>query len=62
LQGGCQANGFNFGAGVSWLLNRHMRVTADYDFTDQRSTSNPTLPTTGSYTRSVALLALRWAL
>ena len=62
LQGGGQANGFNFGAGVSWLLNRHMRVTADYDFTDQRSTSNPTLPTTGSYTRSIGLLALRFAL
>jgi hypothetical protein len=62
LQGGGQANGFTLGAGVSWLLNRHMRLTADYDFTDQRSTSNPTLATTGSYTRSVALLALRFAL
>jgi hypothetical protein len=62
LQGGGQADGFTLGAGVSWLLNRHLRISADYAFTDQRSTNNPTLPTTGSYTRSIGLLALRFAL
>ncbi len=62
LQGGGQADGFTVGAGVTWLLNRHMRLSADYGFTDQRSTSNPTLPTAGSYTRSIGLLTLRFAL
>ena len=46
------------GAGVTWLLNRHLRLSATYDFTDQRG-SNPTLQTTGSYTRSIGLLTLR---
>ena len=49
-------------SGVTWLLNRHMRLSANYDFTDQRSDSNPTLLTTGSYTRSIGLLTLRFAL
>jgi hypothetical protein len=62
LQGGGRSNGFSLGAGVSWLLNRHMRLSADYNFTDQRSTSSPTLQTTGSYTRSIGLLTLRFAL
>jgi hypothetical protein len=62
LQGGGQSNGFSIGAGVTWLLNRHMRLSANYDFTDQRSDSNPTLLTTGSYTRSIGLLTLRFAL
>jgi hypothetical protein len=62
LQGGGQANGFSAGAGVSWLLNRHMRLSATYDFTDQRGTSNPVLLTSGSYTRSIGLLTLRLAL
>jgi hypothetical protein len=62
LQGGGQADGFTVDAGVTWLLNRHMRLSADYGFTDQRSTSNPTLPTAGSYTRSIGLLTLRFAL
>jgi hypothetical protein len=62
LQGGGQADGFTVGAGVTWLLNRHLRLSADYGFTDQRSTSNPTLPTAGSFTRSIGLLTLRFAL
>ncbi len=62
LQGGGQANGFSVGAGVTWLLNRNMRLSASYDFTDQKAASNPTLPTTGSYTRSIGLLTLRLAL
>ena len=62
LQGGGQSNGFSLGAGVTWLLNRNLRLSADYNFTDQTSTSNPTLLTTGSYTRSIGLLTLRFAL
>jgi hypothetical protein len=62
LQGGGQSNGFSLGAGVTWLLNRHMRLSATYDFTDQTGSSNPTLQTTGSYTRSIGLLTLRFAM
>jgi hypothetical protein len=62
LQGGGRSDGFTVGAGVSWLLNRQMRLSVDYNFTDQRGTSNPTLLTTGSYTRSIGLLSLRYAL
>ncbi len=59
LQGGGQSTGVTLGGGVTWLLNRHMRLAATYDFTDQRGTSNSTLLTTGSYTRSLGLLTLR---
>jgi hypothetical protein len=62
LQGGGRSNGFTLGAGVSWLLNRHLRLSADYNFTDQSGSSNPTTQTTGSYTRSIGLLTLRFAL
>jgi hypothetical protein len=43
-------------------VNRHMRVSATYDFTDQRGTSNPTLQTTGNYVRSVGLITLRFGM
>ena len=70
LQGGGRSDGFSLGAGVSWLLNRQMRLSVDYNFTDQRGTNNPafqstgqtTAQTTGSYTRSIGLLTLRYAL
>jgi hypothetical protein len=62
LQGGGQSNGFSLGEGVTWLLNRHLRLSATYDFTDQTGSNNPTLQTTGSYTRSIGLLTLRFAL
>ena len=62
LQGGGQSNGFSLGAGVTWLLNRHMRLSATYDFTDQTGSSNPALQTTGSYMRSIGLLTLRFAM
>jgi hypothetical protein len=59
LQGGGQATGVSLGGGITWLLNRQMRLSATYDFTDQRGSSNPTLLTTGSYTRSIGLLTWR---
>ncbi len=62
LQGGGNASGFSLGAGASWLVNRHMRVSATYDFTDQRGTSSPTLQTTGNYLRSVGLITLRFGM
>ncbi len=59
LQGGGQASGFSLGAGATWLINRHLRLSATYDFTDQRGSSSPALLTTGNYTRSIGLLTLR---
>ena len=62
LQGGGQDTAFLFGVSATWLINRHMRLAATYDFTDQRGSSNPTLQTTGNYTRSIGLLTLRFGL
>jgi hypothetical protein len=62
LQGGGHSGGFSLGAGATWLLNRHMRVSATYDFTDQRGTSSPTLQTTGNYVRSIGLITLRFGM
>jgi hypothetical protein len=62
LQGGGHAGALSLGAGATWLVNRHMRVSATYDFTDQRGTSNPTLQTTGNYVRSVGLITLRFGM
>jgi len=62
LQGGGAATGLSVGGGATWLMNRHMRLSATYDFTDQRGSNNPTLQTTGSYSRGIALLTLRLGL
>ena len=62
LQGGGTVNGVSVGAGATWLMNRHMRLSATYDFTDLRGNPSPTLLTTGSYTRGIALLTLRLGL
>ena len=37
LQGGGQSNGVTLGAGATWLMNRNVRLSATYDFTDQRA-------------------------
>ncbi len=60
LQGGGQSSAISLGGGITWLLNRNMRLSATYDFTDQRGSSNPAQQTTGSYTRSLGLLTLRF--
>jgi len=59
LQGGGQAGGFSVGGAATWLLNRRLRLSASYDFTDQRGSSTPGALTTGNYTRSIGLLTLR---
>jgi hypothetical protein len=59
LPAGGHANSFSLGAGASWLINRNLRLSATYDFTDQHGSSSPTFETTGSYTRSIGLLTLR---
>jgi hypothetical protein len=62
LQGGGHASGYSLGAGATWLVNRYVHVSATYDFTDQRGTSNPSLQTTGNYTRSIGLITLRFGM
>ena len=62
LQGGGDSNSVSLGGGVTWLVNRHIRLAATYDFTDQRGTSSPTLLTTGNYTRSIGLLTVRFGM
>jgi hypothetical protein len=59
LQGGGHDRRFSIGGGVNWLLNRNLRLSATYDFTDQRGTTDPTLQTTGNFARSIGLLTLR---
>jgi opacity protein-like surface antigen len=61
---------FSVGGGVNWLMNRNMRLSADYDFTTQTSGSNttfngqPNLTTinTGAYNRNLVLVALHFGL
>ena len=62
LQGGGSGSAFTLGASATWLINRHVRLAASYDFYDQHSAASATLPTTGSYVRSLALLTLRLGL
>jgi hypothetical protein len=59
LQGGGTSNGVSLGGGVTWLVNRNVRVAATYDFTDQHGSNSPTVQTSGSFTRNIGLLTLR---
>ncbi len=59
IPSGGDATSWSLGGGVTWIINRHLRLSATYDFTDQRGTTSPTLLTTGNYTRSIGLLTLR---
>ncbi len=62
LQGGAQQTSATFGLGATWLVNRHLRLSATYDFTGQQGSGTATLPISGDYTRSLALLTLRFGL
>jgi len=61
---------FSVGGGVNWLMNRNMRLSADYDFTTQTGGNNstfngqPNLTTlnTGAYNRNLFLVALHFGL
>ena len=59
LQAGGHANGFSLGGSATWLINRHMRLSATYDLAGQRGSSSPAPLTTGNYTRSIGMLTLR---
>jgi hypothetical protein len=66
LQGGAQTN-FTVGTGVSWLLNRNLRLSLDYDTTVQSGSTNfstPINPNTlvsGHYNQSLLALTLHVA-
>ena len=65
FQNGGTSDDFTLGASLNWLLNRHVRLSASYDYTRQFSTgvkqtvaaAQPGLP---SYARNVALLGLHF--
>ena len=59
LQGGGTSSGVSAGGGVTWLVNRNMRVSATYDFTDQHGSTSPSVQTAGNFTRNIGLLTLR---
>jgi len=67
LQGGTQTNE-TLGAGVTWLLNRRVRLSLDDDYTNQNSPGTTTLTTTGpdqlsgAYRQNLLMLTLHLAL
>lgn len=70
LHGGGIQTSFSFGAGATWLVNRNLRASLEYDFTDRsgsgsssaRGTQTLNGLSSGAYSRDLVLLALRLAL
>jgi hypothetical protein len=68
LQGGGSTTSYSLGAGVTWLLNQRVRLSADYDFTQQTGPSNAAgtaglnALTAGNYSRNIMLVGLHFAL
>lgn len=56
LQGGGQQNGYALGAGITWLMNRHVHVSASWDLSTQHGGG------LAGYTRQLGLLSLRLGL
>ena len=61
-QGGGAQNGVTLGAGVTWLMNRNLRLSTDYAFNAQQGTPGSQPGSSGNYTANVLLMALRFAL
>jgi hypothetical protein len=61
-QTGGQQIGAGFGTGATWLINRNVRLSLTYDFTDLRNSHLPAGTVAGDYTRSLTLLTLRLGL
>ncbi len=65
-QGGSTQNGITLAAGATWLIDRNLRLSADYAFTSQQGTpnpsSNPQSASNGGYDRNIVLITLRFAL
>ena len=78
LQGSGTSTSYTLGAGVNWLVNRRVRLSADYDATQQNGSGNTTVAlsqqgtaltttqtnsiTSGNYNRNVFLLGFHLAL
>lgn len=70
LQGDTTQTSFTLGGGISWLMNRYMRLSADYDFTAQNSGAGTAVAgpfassglNTGKYQRNLVLIAMHFAL
>ena len=58
-QTGGQQLGVAFGTGATWLVNRNLRLSLTYDFSDVRNAHLPVGTVAGDYTRSLTLLTLR---
>lgn len=61
-QTGGQQLGLGFDAGASWLIDRNLRLSLTYDYTDVRNAHLSAGTVAGDYTRSLTLLAVRVAL
>lgn len=70
LQNGETQTGYYIGTGVTWLLNRHLRLAAEYIYTQHTSLSGSSAGSSGpgaiatnpGYTQNVFLLTLRLSL
>jgi hypothetical protein len=66
--GGGSQTGFGAGVGATWLLNRNLRLSLDYDYAQLTGSTNSVNPlnlttvATRPYTQSVAALTLHFAL
>jgi hypothetical protein len=74
LQGGGSDTSYSLGVGINWLLNRNVRLSLDYGFTQQTGSQgnntnntnngvpNQTSASSGSFTRNLVLLGLHFAM
>jgi hypothetical protein len=62
LQGGNAQNGYAAGVGVTWLVNRSVRLSATYDLTGVAGSHTGATLVTGNFTRQLGLLTLRLGL
>lgn len=58
-QTGGQQIGVAFGAGATWLINRELRLSLTYDFSEIRNSHLPAGTVAGDYTRNLTLLTMR---
>jgi hypothetical protein len=61
-QTGGQQTGFTLGAGATWLIDRNVRLSLTYDYTDVRNSHLPAGTVAGNYTRDLTLLTIRLGL
>ncbi|MSO99722.1 MAG: hypothetical protein EXR07_01540 [Acetobacteraceae bacterium] len=59
---GGQQLGFSFGAGVTWMIDRNVRMSLTHDVADVRNMHLPVGTVAGDYTRNLTLLTVRLGL